>query len=408
MEGGNLEININNQFDHPIGLSIYSRDIITPAGSNFGASSNLQPNSSATLNFPLEDYRIHFEQTEDTLSTFEIMYDVSINKQSGSPINVGDKATIQYNFTDMQEYEAIFGYVAQKAYSVDTTIESPLEDIDNLSGRLSVKDPRITFKYSNSFGAKFDAELSMQAIFNPGYDPELEPDVLNVAAQDNYLSDPLTGSETYTRNEFGSDLDSLIRIPPPDSINVYLASIINPEDPDTSKGNIPNFVLNDSRFIIGMDVEVPLELTANMRFTDTVDDGLESEDLEEIDEIEYIRLYYEFRNEFPLDIGVSLVMYDSINDIEYSTIELNENDDYFLKAAPVDNNGLVMLDNVQMYEGMLEITKEEYETLKNLSTSFIVNAEIRTTQGAEEVTILNTYELGFRFMVDAKFKIKTE
>ena len=200
------------------------------------------------------------------------------------------------------------------------------------------------------------------------------------------------------------NIDDFLVFPPPDTIGFSFSVNANPDGDTTAT----NFVLYDSELLVGMEVEVPLEFRADLQFRDTVKFTLFSdseEENEEVDYIEYARLFYIFRNEFPINLDADLVLYDSITDTNLDTLPLNERTDtYFLNAAPVDSEGESILEEVRDIEGSINIDHDMAYTLFNDANKLILIGRFSSydPENVASVKILRSYKIDFKFGLDAK------
>jgi hypothetical protein len=163
-----------------------------------------------------------------------------------------------------------------------------------------------------------------------------------------------------------------------------------------------------------MEVEVPLEFRANLQFRDTFNLDLDIGDEEdEIDYIEYAGLTYSFRNEFPVNLDADIILHDSITNTNLDTIKLNESEeDYFLTAAPVDQDGLTSMDEVIDVTGELILDQNQIDNFLNDANKIIVLAKFISyganvgindvSTAVRSVKIMKNYALDFRFNLDTK------
>ncbi len=179
-------------------------------------------------------------------------------------------------------------------------------------------------------------------------------------------------------------------------------SIIVQANPEGDENTL-NYVLGDSKLLLGMEIEVPLEFRADMQFRDTL--MLNIDDNENAQYVEYANLHYRFKNEFPLNIGATLILYDSINDLNLDTIVLNNlGNKLLLTAAPVDADGITIRDQVAEVPGVMELNREQIVNFFNKATKVIIIGELSSynPQTVSSVKILSNYALDFKFNIEAK------
>ena len=100
-----------------------------------------------------------------------------------------------------------------------------------------------------------------------------------------------------------------------------------------------------------------------------------------------------------------MILYDSINNINLDTLLLNNRgNNFLLTAAPVDENGITIRDQVAEVPGEMELNQEEIDNLINKATKVIIIGEMSSynPQTVSSVKILSTYSLSFKFNIETK------
>jgi hypothetical protein len=105
----------------------------------------------------------------------------------------------------------------------------------------------------------------------------------------------------------------------------------------------------------------------------TIDDTLDLNTSDSVDNVnlDYAFLYFKFRNEMPVNIDAFCYLYDSASNTIYDTLDLG-----FLPAAPVDDSGTVILDQVQPHVTITEIDQATLEHFFNDADKLIVHGEV--------------------------------
>jgi hypothetical protein len=128
---------------------------------------------------------------------------------------------------------------------------------------------------------------------------------------------------------------------------------------------------------------------------------------EQVDFIEYAKLHYRIRNEFPVNLDPYLILYDSIADVNRDTLLLAESlSDPFIKAAPVDANGVTITSEVEDYTGTIELNEELMDHFFNDTNKLIIVGGFSSYQTGN-VVILTTYRFDFRCNLEAKIHYVT-
>ena len=144
-----------------------------------------------------------------------------------------------------------------------------------------------------------------------------------------------------------------------------------------------------------------LYLLDNVNFHDTIKMG----DIGSNIDIEFIKLYHTFTNDFPIGLDLKIYLYDSAKAAIIDSIPLNKDpNSVFLQPALVDANGLVDTSSVETMQDYVDLSSDLADKLLHQATHVILNAKIPT--GGNYIKVLNYYALSFKFGIDAKGKYK--
>jgi len=307
---------------------------------------------------------------------------------------------VAFNITGLNDFITLFGYAGDYSFNQDTVMDIDLGILDGVSGVFAITNPMIKINYAHSFGLPVAIDIDIKGYFEDGDSVILSPDTEILDASSDYLMPDVEGSVVIDKTAV-SNIDDLLVFPPPERIGYDLSVYANPDGDTTAT----NFVSYDSELLIGLDVEIPLEFRANLQFRDTLKFDLGVDTAEDIDYIEYARLFYIFRNEFPINIDADLILYDSITDTNIDTLQLNETGgSYFLNAAPVDAEGKTIIEEVREFEGLINIEEDMAYKLFNEANKLIIIGTFSSfdPDNVSSVKILKSYKLDFKFGLDAK------
>jgi hypothetical protein len=347
----------------------------------------------------LNNAKIYVNNTIPGQPYIRNFYHLVLQKNPGQGIQAGDRVQIHYAITELDKYEVVFGYAGNKVNSKDTVFSTGLEAIKGLSGTFTVTNPQINFNYTNSFGFPIGLDLSVLGYFSDGHTVLLDPSTQVAEASDNYLMPTMEGSLQYNRTNI-PNISDLLAFPVADSLFVTGEASANPGVTDAK-----NFVLQNSNALISLEVKIPLAFTADLQLRDTFKVGIEKPG--EVDYIEYAKLHYRIRNEFPVNFDPYLILYDSIADVNRDTIRLAESlADPFIKAAPVDANGVTITSAVEDYTGTIELSEELMDHFFHDTNKLIMVGGFSSYQTGN-VVILTTYKFDFRCGLEAKIHYVT-
>jgi len=403
LHSGYLDMNIASTFNIEGTLTI-NIPAITIEGQEFNEDVPLSTREygefDTIVTFPLAGAVLIPDNTYANSSYVDIYFTITMSVEAGDTINAGSYAEIDFNITGLNDFITLFGYAGDYSFNQDTVMDIDLGILDGVSGEFAITNPTIKINYAHSFGLPVGVDIDIKGYFEDGDSVILSPDTEIIDASTDYLNPDVEGEVVIDKTKV-SNIDDLLVFPPPESIGYDLSVNANPDGDTTAK----NFVSYDSELIIGLDVEIPLEFRANLQFRDTLKFDLNVDTAEEIDYIEYARLFYVFRNEFPINIDASVVLYDSITDTNIDTLRFNENDDfYFLNAALVDDQGETILEEVREFKGTINIEEDMAYKLFNDANKLIIIGKFTSydPENVSSVKILKSYKLDFKFGLDAK------
>lgn len=397
---GNIYIHVRSTFRHAGVLYITCPSIIIN-GQPFDEIiqiSSTDGNFQQTYTYPLQNARILIDNSIQDTSSIDVQFHLKLYRNPGEGISTGDEVKIDFSFLDFKQFDALFGYFGNSEFKYDTLIETNLDEISGLSGLFAITDPKINFNYDHTFGFPLGFDIRIKGLFDNGDSVILDPALQEVTASDNYLMPESSGKISFNRNTI-PNIDQFLKFPPPTQVAFNGVLAANPSGNTTAT----NFILGNSKINVGLDVEIPLEFRANLQFRDTV--KLDIENVDETKYVEYANLHYWFTNEFPVNIDASVILYDSINNINLDTLKLNETTgQVFLQAAPVDANGITLFDQVQETTGYTGLKSDEINNLFNVANKMIIigNFSSYDPDNVSSVKILSSYELKFKFGVEAK------
>lgn len=398
MEGGSLELRVTNNFNQHIDLLLRSVSVFTPEDNYLVTTVPVDGfGTVVTQSVPLNDHTIVTRKapdgsTEMVLTFIPQVYNDGVN----TTINAGDNLQIEFRFTGEDEFEIIYGFAGFNEYTYDTTFALDWEGIEGLSGTFNVTNPKIKFNYLQSFGFYLDADVSVLGYHTSQSNVVINPTAFRIPEMED-PEDPPVDDVLEISSANVSNIDELIAFPIPDSVQFSATVFTNP---GADSVTATNFVLQDSRIDVDLEVEIPLEFRADLTYRDT----MKLDDFGDLENttINYANLHYKFENYFPVGFNASLVLYDSINMQNIDEIYLTEDpNEYFLKPAPVDVNGIVIRSQVEEYQDFIGLTTSQTDHLIKQATHIIILARLQTTN-ITSVKILEDSSLEFIFGLEAE------
>lgn len=306
-----------------------------------------------------------------------------------------DSITLSYGISDI-EFSYVEGYFGQQNFNVDEdSIDFDFGEIeDNISGTITVTDPNININITNSIGLPVSIDLDLSGSNGAGDTQDLNASTMNIDYPADRDNSPVISTSSF--NKDNTDIVSLIEIRP--SKIIYTGGVtVNP----LGNQGRDNFVTSESSVVASLEIEIPLSLRANnLTFQDTLDNPMKLDDGKEqdfsFDFIESATLHLQIDNGFPLEIGFSIQLYDSVTNQVLASVDIPN----LFPAAPVDANG----DVTEVISDTTSIVIAG-DFLENLETAdkMIITASLNTSEnGAQGVRLLTTYTIDFKLGVSTE------
>ncbi len=302
-------------------------------------------------------------------------------------IDSSNAMNVSYNFADI-DFSYIEGYFGQKNITIDPgKLELDLAFLRELGGDFLFASPDVKLKIANSIGAPIRLGLDMtgKSVVNGNVSLNAAPSILPFPTVPGTVAN---GIVSFNKNN--SQIAQLLSLPP-DTITYGGSVLLNPA------GNAgANFLTDNSKIRIDMEMELPLELSAsNLRFGDTSDfNGATT--FGGSPEITGAKLIFQNVNRFPFDINLELTWLDSNNTQVYATTVP------FVQAAPVDINGRVNM--ASRGSAAIDLDQATITLLKN-SKRLALGFRMNTGNNGTTVAKLYTdYDLQIKIMMEAKVK----
>jgi hypothetical protein len=331
-----------------------------------------------------------------------IKYTIIVHS-SGAMINFSSFDQVQLDLGLLNpDFDYVKGYFGLKTETIDPdTLDLGIKEVlDHISGSFLITNPSIKLNYRNSFAIPI--KIDLQAT---GYkkaetvDLNLVPFILDYPAapseRDINAMNPI--------NKGNSNLPALVSMPP-EKVRFAGSAIMNPGG---NTGARNNYIFGNSRFVGGLEIEVPLELRINdLQFSDTLDNFLQNNDSGDSpikpEDFEFLRIDITAENGFPLGISLSMVLWDSASNSPKCTIDASD----ILEPAPVDISGKVT--TPKSCATSIDITRDFWNSV-NEADKIIFTFTMNTTDaGSKDVKIYSDYKIDFKAALvlkpDIRFK----
>ncbi len=391
LEKGIFDIIVSTNFPEEVDLEIIFPSARDPQGDTLRYFYTIHGN---TLQDSIVLDGARFDLTTDVTQPYNAMpyaYKV-LMKASGNYVDfsAADVFHFKYKLRDM-ELGYAEGYFGEQEYTFDQdTIDTGLEDLfSKIHGTLELTDPRVSILYRNGFGLPVSITADIEGISIEGDRQALNAAPVEMLYPPDRDAPPVEGSLDYTRDN--SDIVELVALRPVTILYGGNARL----NPDGFQG-WTNFVTGKSGIVADLEVEVPLEFRMqDLWLQDTLENPFVVDDTSDfsLSDLDYLELYLGTDNGFPLDLQVTMIMYDSLTHTVSDSILFGK----LVEAAPVDPSGRVT--EPASGKQMVRIAGEQLDHLET-ANSLILRVTFNTTdQGSKEVKIYTDYSLVFRLAV---------
>jgi hypothetical protein len=327
-------------------------------------------------------------------------YSASVSS-NGSLIDFNKNDSIYINFNMLNpNIDYVRGDFGQLSKQVDPdNLDTGFDQvINNITGLFHISDPSIKLKYSNSFGIPIGVTLNAVGKKNA--------QTVNLGLAPFTITYPTTlairdKKDSLIINKNNSLLPDLVSLPP--SVITFSGSAkMNPAGPVPGRNN---YVFGNSRFLVNLEVEVPLQLwMKNLQFADTVDNflKLKSTDSSKVKPTDFdsLRLNIVAENGFPMGVSVKLMLYDSVQKVVIKTIDATS----VLLPAPVDANG--KSNGKTESSTIIRFDKDFFDAASSANKMIFIFTLNTSGNGTTDVKIYSDYSLSFKASAMAKPNIK--
>lgn len=325
---GSIDFSFVSTISEPIRIEI-NLPAISVNNVPIQSTINILPNSTTTQSISLANAVL--DLTTDAQQAYNILPVIVkaalVSSGTLQPIDSSNQLTVSYGINNIA-FDVVRGYFGQKNIQIDeSSLDLNLSFLKELGGSIFLANPNIDLNIVNSIGAPIQLTLDMVGKTIDGQTVSL-----NAPAQTmpfpTVPGNTASGSLTY--NNLNSQLAQLLSLPP-DTLTTGGLIVLNPNGNQGA-----NFISTASGIKIGLEADLPFELSANgIGFGDTSELDASSA----LNGVLEAKLKFKSVNRFPFDLTVELTFLDSTDAPVYT---LNAP---LVRAATVDANGRVIAAN---------------------------------------------------------------
>ncbi len=291
---------------------------------------------------------------------------------------------IQFSGIQIEQANGFFG---QRNINIPSgQFDFNIAGLENFTDGFFLANPTINLIAASSIGAGLQLDLDLDGVNADGDISSLnaDPIVINRATTINQFDTSIIAINN-TNSQIVDFLASL-----PQQILYSGEALLNP-----STTTPTNFITKDSKVVMGVELDLPLEISASdMKIEETIDDFRLAQD-DNADFVESLTLFFKTFSTFPFDVDVNVAFLDSLSgdSIEGVNIPL-------LTPAPVDGNGRV----TQRVTSDFNIAFEQSQIDGLMRANKLrISARVNTANNGQQVVKLYTdYELELRLAAKTK------
>ncbi len=406
LSGGSLTMDVTSGFRHSGSLTISSSHIYDDNGDSLNLKFTIsEPDGmyDSLSTYPMEGYTLYVQEDAGT-AFLRINYNLTLIKEAGNGVTLGDRADIETSFDDM-EFSHIYGFVSDReVLNVNQTLSLGFFDIASALKDITLKAPEFNLHVDNSYGIPMEIDLS-----NITARSTSEGTTLPLIFDHDSLK--TFNVDAPSIEQLGQTVNSIHYINGDNSnLEEILASSPNKLDFDiiANTGTTPgvqNFILDTSKMDIIIEVVLPMWLqTGGYTMQDTIDMDIGSivGDLNFVDSA-WITMKYV--NELPLEVRLQGYFLNSAEVVLDSLF--SEGTVALLEAAQVDENGEIVEELLTEETFVIEMTGEQMANLSDATLLWFKADASTTDNGTKFVKFYSHYELSYKLFIEAYFSINT-
>ncbi len=299
-----------------------------------------------------------------------------------------DKIDVTAEIKDIK-FEMAKGYFGKQNITVDPDkIDLNIDMLDALDGGFTLTNPKIKLLVSNSVGIPGSVNMNIDAISYNG-------EKVNLTKKIEFTSPTISNkyiTEEIVIDKNNSNVVDFISLPP-SQIGYNISAMINEKGETTT----PNFISDTSRFAIGMELDLPLELkTSNLIIIDTTEINL-GEKLKDVKNTN-AELNFWVNNGFPFKLDIELTPVNIKTGMKYTPMNVQ-----VLEIPEIDSKGRVS--KPKQSKNILKLSNQNIEELK-VADNLIVKMKIQTGKGGKiPVKLYTDYEIDLNIGLKANAEV---
>lgn len=386
LNSGSIDFGFTSSIAEPIRVQI-SLPAISVGGTPINRIINIAPNSTTNESISLVGGVI--DLTTDPQQPYNIVPVIVqaslVSSGTLKPIDSSNSLTVSYGFGNIG-FDLVRGYFGQKNIQIaESSLDLNLSFLKELGGSVFLANPNINLNVTNSIGAPIRLTLNMTGKTVAGQSVSLnaQPQILPFPTVPGQSA---SGALSYNRNN--SQLPQLLSLPP-DTLTTSGLIVLNPNGNQGA-----NFIGSDAKIKIGMEADLPFELSASdIAFGDTSDfDAGQT-----LNGVLEAKLRFRNVNRFPFDMVMDITFLDSLDNPVH-----NINAPLVLSGI-VDATGRVTAPSFATTE--LALARAAMPAIKQAKKMAIRLRMSTSNNGTQVVKIFTDYDIKMTVGVEATVRV---
>lgn len=374
---GTFTILINNTFKHNTTINITFPNIKkngVALTKNIPYVFGVDSPSMKPIEISLQGYDLDMSNGGFSYNTIPFIYSINMVRNIANVTSVNDFLAIDQEFT-IKSYNIIKGYLG-KFNVLQTNFNEKIGLFDQqMSGKISVKDPRLVIKVYNSYGVPLTGKITnLRVVTKDGAEVPVTMNPFKDTFSFNKPANPgeLAISE-YRIDRTNSNLDVAINSSPSE-VRFDLTFDANYNDIV-----IDNFLVDTSQFNTDLNFEIPL----NIKIEDYVSEQTaDNSAFGDVPYVEAVKMAVYAQNGLPFDIYTQLLYFgeDTTTHVKY-LIDSLFTEELSIPGAAIDAQGEVIAPTITIRNPVISaerfkrIATAKYQTTRSrLVTSSIGGA----------------------------------
>ncbi len=340
------------------------------------------PANSISFDDSLDISGIQFDLSNNGTQINYLAIKMEITDEGAAPIGHDFFNTIQLTNLSLLEANGFFG---DKVINIPSgQFDFDISSLNDLSDGFQLANPSIRLITASSMGVGLQFKPDFFGVNGTGTVAGLKASQYQIPkATSSTILDTTVITIDKTNSEIVEFLANL-----PKLVTYGGQAQMNPAGRDA------NFISKNARLNIGLEIDIPLEISAsNLVIEETIND-VQISSSEEVDAIESLSLFFRTTNGFPFDVDLDIAFLDE-NDAVLETVQIP-----LLDAASTNASGRVNQSSSSEYDVVFE--DNAIKGLLNAKKIRITGRLNTTNNGQTIVKMYTDYELDVQIATQTK------